>query len=282
MDFPFLKDIVLLISGGVVTFVITIATWKFQRKQPKITWHSLPELSFGKEHKKAISWVVGNSGNKSAKGVRILFRIPDEFEFSSFNAEPSEQALEYTIDEPTPQKRIVSVPLFTHDVSINVSCIVPDNMTHEKIELSIVGEDVLGKEAQPQDKGSALSFVARTIMPIFSIIVFVGLPLYIVGFLLSLTSYSNTRDLARIYLEIGKPAEARRVYADFQDSSFFNTKPLIRYELARIFAIENNAESSIEILVSLKNSGYLNNSILSADPAFDSIRKNKEFIQLVK
>ncbi|MBN2287379.1 MAG: hypothetical protein JXI43_13090 [Tissierellales bacterium] len=291
MTIQLLKDISLIILGGFVTFIFTLLIGRVQRRQPNLVWRKFPELKNLGEGLSGQSWLIENKGKKSARNVRITFKLPDSAIFNSFEIEPSEAALQYSlqIDPDDPTVKSFIVPTFTQGVSISVSCLI-SKLSGKDVIISVVGEDILGS----RDEVSKDDFYLRykkfvkiySSFYVFLIIVSVLMLGFVIFIVNQVILLKHTQSLAELHMKSKDYDGAIEIYNDWMNASIiFNESETVTYEMSVIYAKKGDLNKCLLFLEKSfsksNNSKYFINRI-QTEPSFDLLRNTTEFRDFLK
>lgn len=287
MPIEILKDVLLLLLGGFVTFLFSLLIGRLQRQKPRMVWRTFPALHIAKEGLSGMSWLIENTGRKSAKNIRLTFLLPEKAKFTSFEIEPSETALEYTIqDSPDkPFLKSIIIPIFTQGVSLSISSLI-SGLGYDTVNLSIVGEDVVGSEERgfsQEDiekrhrrfiKMYGAFYAVSTLMTI----VFLGFMFLMMS---NVMHYKNTEFIADLYVKAKDYDTAINIYETYRKNCLdFIVSDTVTYELAKLYALKGNTQKSVILLKQL-DAKYFENRI-EQDSSFDAIRSTPEFQDYLK
>lgn len=287
MTIGILKDILLVLMGGFITFLFTILIGRIQRLQPRMVWRTFPAIHIAREGLSGISWLIENTGRKSAKNVRVTFLLPEKASFTSFEIEPSEPALSYSLsDAPskTSMKSII-IPIFTQGVSISISSLI-SGLGDDIAKVSIVGEDIVGTEKSgisEEDVEKRRRRFSKVYVALY------GLMILSTVFVLALASfmsievmkYKHTEMIADLYLKAKDYDTAINLYETYRKNQVLGRDwGLSDYQLARIHALKGDKQRSILFLQQLPKKNY--EKRIEQDPGFDNIRSSPEFQEYLR
>lgn len=290
MDFGLVKDIFLIIIGAFFTFIFTLVVLKVQQKKPNITWRKLSNIKIPANNLTGINWIIENQGNKSAKNVSVQLKLGAIGKFETIDCQASENALNFTRNTNNDSDMLsIDIPLFPQGISFDISSLVKDLTGN--IEISIVGEDFIGKEHQVKDNSEkikkyyniiSLALISVYLLSVFGLIIFMGFILN------SKLEYEQTRSIANLYLSNGDKDEAIKLYESYSKNSvLFKETPSLLFEVLSIYGNSGDKVKVISLINKL--SGDLKNKsashyihFLETAKAFDQFRKDKDFINALE
>lgn len=287
MAIGILKDILLVLLGGFVAFVFTLLIGRVQRRQPRIVWRTFPALHIAREGLSGISWFIENTGRKSAKNVRLTFSLPEKAQFTSFEIEASEAALTYSPcdDLDKPSMKSIIIPTFTQGVSLSISSLI-SGLSDETVNLSVVGEDIVGSEesgvSEEDIEKHRRRFIKMNVafyaVIMLMITVFIGFNFFMMS---ETMHYKNTESIADLYVKAKDYDTAINIYETFRKNHLYFVKSeTTTYALARLYALKGNAQKSIILLKQL-DAKYFEKRI-EEDAGFDAIRSTPDFQDYLK
>lgn len=289
MDITLIKDISLVLAGAFVTFLFTLLVLKIQNKTPKITWRKLSNLHIPANNLTGVNWIIENQGNKSAKKIRILVKLSDGSSFKTLDCISSESALEFTKDvNDECNEAIIIIPIFPHNLSLDISALISD--CNDEIEISIIGEDLLGKEHESSEPNKVLIKRFKSIMNFMLLIYFIGIIatfVFIVVLFDARLKFEQTKSIANLYLKSNEADEALNIYKAFNENTLLmKDSPAFMLETIKIYTATDKKDKVIstmnEILRNARKedvSKYLH--FLQTDTALDKYRKDSEFINAI-
>ncbi|MBM9521265.1 hypothetical protein JWG39_15705 [Desulforhopalus vacuolatus] len=289
MEISLVKDIFLVIIGAFSTFFFTLLVLKIQKKKANITWRKLSNIHIPANNLTGIKWIVENQGNKSAKEISIQLKLKEGQRFETIDCKPSENALSFSQELNTESNNvIIKIPLFPNGISLDISSLVKD--FNDKIEISIVGEDIIGKEHQVSDKAESYRKLANYMIPgIIGIYVVGMLAMFtFIGMLLnSRVEYEQTRSIANLYLSNGDNNEAIKLYETYSNNNIFlKETPSLLFEVLLIHAKSGEKEKLFSYIEKLsedikKDSAKKYIRFLETSAAFDQYRNDTGFKKVI-
>ena len=112
-----LKDLSLLIVGGLITLAVTVIASRIQTRKPRLVWRLLPPVSFPSQGLTAFNVTIANDSAADAENVRVVINHPQEAAIQSFEIQVSESAMAYNVvDSERPNQLAVSFPLFARGI----------------------------------------------------------------------------------------------------------------------------------------------------------------------
>lgn len=286
MTLSLIQSIFLLLVGGGVTFVVSLLIGKIQSNKPRITWRKFPELHIKGEALSGLNWLIENTGGKSAKNVHLSFSIPDGSVFKSFEIEPSEAAMVYSIENSISTIKKIIIPTFTQGVSISISSLI-SGIDENSVNLSIVGEDVVGFEKTGMSY-KQIDRRGRLIIKVYTIfyILIIACGIFFIGALLfffnDVIHFQNAKFVADLYLKENDFAAAIEVYDNFKNNTILPNmvSPTVNYEIAKIYASKCDALNSVFFLEQLKTKSFT--KLIKQDKTFNSIKNTPLFLEYMK
>ena len=147
--FSILKDIFLVVLGGIITFYVTILVSKYQECKPDIFWKILPPISFPSKDITSYSLVIENTGNKDANNIRASIILPNNATVEHFDIQLNKAATKYESSQSN-NKFLLDFPVFYKDLECVLSFFTKKLSSDDiqKIKVSIVGLDISGKSME--------------------------------------------------------------------------------------------------------------------------------------
>lgn len=287
MNFGIIKDVMLVLLGGFFTFLFTLVLNRIQRKEPNIEWRRLPQLSIPSHNLVGISYLIENNGRTKAKDITIKITIPKGATFQSLEVEPSEQAMKYTIhDSPSGNSKTVIIPNFTNKLSLSLSCLIA-NLSDKDIDISIVGEDIVGKEKKDLNKKRIEKFskyIAVAYLVIYLTVIVGGIvavsSIGVIGF--ELHQMEQNDHIAAFHVEKGDYDGALKIYKSYLENSLLNkNSPIVNFKMAVIYAKMQDVKNCIECLKVSSNKMNIKR-LINQEPSFKVLNKENEFKEFLK
>jgi len=290
MDFALVKDIFLVVIGAFSTFLFTLLIMKLQKKKPDITWRKLSNINIPANNLTGINWIIENQGNKSAKDVSIQLQLGEHGKFETIDCQASESALIFNSEINTNSNELsINIPVFPNGISVDISSLVKDLSGNTQI--SIVGEDFIGKEHKIDDKSDKLRKITNKLMMlIVGVYAFTVLGMFIfIGMLInSRLEYEQTRSIANLYLDNNDKHEAIKLYESYSQNTLLLAKtPSLLFEVLSIYGKSGDKEKVVSYINKLskdlnKESALKYIHFLETSHSFDKFRKDKEFIDALQ
>lgn len=287
MEFSLVKDIFLVIIGAFFTFVFTLLILRLQKKKANITWRKLSNINIPANNLTGINWIIENQGNKSAKNVSIQLKLSGNEKFETIDCQPSENALVFTHNTNVELNKLnINIPVFPNGLSLDISSLVKD--LSGNIEISIVGEDIIGKEHKVSDRSEKFKKITNLISIIMVgvyVVSVLGMFTFVAVLLNSRLEYEQTRSIANLYLSNGDKEEAINLYESYSKNSIlFKDTPSLLFEVLAIYGQAGDKEKVVSYINKLseelkKESAIKYIHFLETSSSFDQFRKDKEFIE---
>ncbi len=239
------KDIMLVITGGVVTYLTTMAVNRVQARKPSISWRLLPAVSFPSESITSFSISLENDGNKDAENVRIAAIFPKDTKIESFEVQVSEKATGYEILKSEREDEIVvTFPLFYKNLECIFAFLARD-LDPNDIQVSIVGGDVIGKKklTETSKKEQRVKRYSRFTMSFLSfvIVIYSLILAYMLISGIAQANYAQQLDIAELYIETGHPELAINALEEVSHFWWVPTSTRLDYTLASVYVIKGEA-----------------------------------------
>lgn len=276
------KDIFLVLAGGLVTFLVTIAINKLQSRGPSVTWRMLPPVFFPSRELTALSVSIENSGAKSAKNLRIVVEFPENVSVESFEIQVSEKAMKYEVKESEDKNHIeVFFPSFGKDLECILGFL--SKGAEPKIHVSIIGDDdVIGKEKELYSLAKAQR--RRNLSTSMYMVFLTVLALTAIAWLnlvrMRQDSYAQQMDIAEVYLLNNDFDRAITEYQKIPERWGFPTAPRLYYKMAIAFAGKGEVDKSLFFLSKLQQSNSSLFDFAITNKAFDLVRSSPKFIEI--
>ncbi len=284
------KDILLLIIGGVITFIVTLVVNRISRRVPCMTWRFLPPVHLQSQGLTAFNIVIANTGNESATNVESVIELPDDAQIDSLEVEPSQSSLKYTITKNAEHKNKIAVtfPRFHSNVDCVFSFLARKKDLTD-LNVSITGDgDVIGEE----DKGLTpesmkklhrrMNYIGYGCMAVLIIITFA----FVVWILASSIAFDGSMQkiaMGDIRYNSGDFQGALETYSQGSEKWSLPVEPALKYRMARTYAQLTNEVASVVCLKDLIDHDHVEAAAFCLiDPAFEKIRQTKEFTALSK
>jgi len=290
MSFTLIKNIFLLLIGGLITFIFNYLISKLQRREPKIEWKKLPDISITSQSLTGLSWLIESTGKSSSKNVKIRFTLPENSTFQSFEIETSEPALEYNIiEQQDSQKRIIEIPTFPQGITICISTLI-SKLLERKVQLSIVGEEVIGKEKHgisPEEIDKIHKNFRWLNVGFYSFIVVICI-IFITSLVLFFNDFMQLKQIQHIsdiHERQKKYDDAIEIYKVYQENSILHKiSPIVDvdYNIARIYAIKKDFKRSLLHLKEAIDRDEAFIKVIESEKIFDSIILTPEYQKFIK
>ena len=290
MDFTLVKDIFLVVIGAFSTFLFTLLVMKLQKKKADITWRKLSNINIPANNLTGINWIIENQGNKSAKDVSIQLQLEEHGKFENIDCQASESALIFNSEISSSSNELnITIPVFPHEISIDISSLVKDLSGNTQI--SIVGEDFIGKEHQIDDKSEKIRKITNKLMMILVgvyALTVVGMFIFLGLLTNSRLQYEQTRSIANLYLENNDKDEAIKLYELYSQNTLMLARtPSLLFEVLSIYGKSGDKEKVISYINKLSEELNTESAIkyihfLETSNSFDGFRKDKEFNDAVQ
>ncbi len=282
-DINILKEVLFMFIGGLITFGFAFYLVRLQSRKAKIYWEPMPSLALSKQQQLGKSWIIANDGNKSAKDIRVLIKAPERSEFLSFEVVTSVDAMAYAVEDGSSTcEKVIRIPVFTQGVDLRITSLL-SNIEKDDVELSVVGEDVVGKQIEYVEKTP----IWIKLLFLIGIIASVTLLLYTY-----VSSYNAAQErkafiqndsMLNLYLSSGNMDGAIQFLYDTKQitkDGYYNH--YLSYQLARVYSQVGKQDEAISLLKVLKSKDLLVEDLFSVDPGFNGIKDNEEFIKILK
>ena len=284
---PQAKDIILLIVGGLITFIVMYILYKIRERgerTPSLVWRKLPPIQLHKVGLTALSISIENEGTKSAKNVRAVISIPENITVESLEIETSEPAMEYILTKSEDSSKFtLNFPFFNRGLECIVA-LLAKKFHPSNIDISIVGDDdVVGVEKQIIDldkfkkKFKLFDKIFFLVIPIIGLICII----YIITITLAYVNYQKTMDIAQVYFQSGKYDLALSEYNKLITDFPMIPSTRLYYELAKTYAMKNDDQKAVYYLKKVMKDNRDLAQLATVDNAFDSIRKSEEMKQFL-
>lgn len=278
-----MTEIILLIVGGVITFLSTMLFNRMSQRKPKMVWFTPPPIHFKNEGLDALQIVIFNDGNAPAKNVRVIVKLVDDAHFNSVEVHPSENALAYSTPSINPLE--ILIPRVPSGSSVSLSCIV-QTVKESKSEISLVGDDdVIGVEHVRNSGRNQYAKNLRTMYWGMMATMFFILFLFVIwssALALSVKNEAQQIALGDIYFNKGEYELARKAYSEISTRWYEPSKALLFVKLAAVAAAQGKNDVAIDILKEVPAGKWGRIEMLLHDVPFDSLRLQPSFKELVK
>lgn len=277
-----IKDIFLLILGGLITFLITYIINKIQSRKPVLSWRILPPVYFPSQELTAINLSLENNGTKAAKNVKALISCPKEVKIESFDIQKSEKAMDYKIHDT---KKTNEIELYFPNFNYGLECILTfmaKQLKPRDINVSIVGEDIVGKRKTSEKAKSdkLLDFVPKIL--IFIAIIFSLFIGYEIVRNLASINHLQQIEIANLYMETGKYDLAIDKYKKVINHWWVPFPKRTYYELAKAYAHKGDAQRATVYLKEFVKKDPESKIFIEFDESFNTIKSSEEFKKLIK
>jgi hypothetical protein len=280
------KDVILILVGGLVTFLVTLLINKIQSKKPLIVWRILPPVSFVSQGLMAFNVNIENRGSKSARNLKAVINFPQDAKIDSFEVQTSEKAMTYEIlKSDNANKFEIYFPYFNKGLECILVFLIK-NVNVPNIDISIVGdEDVIGAERgiiSPVESSTIWRLIIKfnffTALLIMALVAFVK---YTDSLERSNDNYLQQMDIAEVYFENGKYDLALKEYGKIYERWWLHERPRLYYKTALTYAALNDTGQVILYLTKIKQNDEILFRFALTDKAFDNMRNAREFIMLI-
>jgi tetratricopeptide (TPR) repeat protein len=285
-----LKDMLLLIIGGGVTFAVTLLIGKLSRHRPRLTWRLLPPVHLSSQGLTAFNVVLANQGNDAATNVQVVVELPEDAQIESVEIEPSETALRYEMSVYEDRKNRIGIefPKFQS----NLDCVL-SFLAHKKelkdIDVSITADpDVLG-EADSGISRETLNRYRRRLTQAYAgmtgVIIFSALCIIVWKMLLGTGFNDSLQQMAigDVYYNSGDYQRALVTYTAIGEGSLKPFNSPVKYRMAQAYAQLSKSASAVSCLEEILRKGDPELAAFSAvDPAFGPIWATGEYTELKK
>lgn len=298
MELEIFKSLFLLVIGEIVTFIVTIISFKFTNKKARVTYQEIPSISMLEQNIVAYNWIIENKGSKAGLNINIKITLPSPSTIMVYECTPSEKAITYLNELSANSNELnVKIPNLPSGTSLNISSLISDP-PKSNVNISVIGDDLIGTQHQVSDSFQKLKrwdkylkvvpFILLITLMIYSAYVFI-----IVKFTANdALELIQTRAIAKLHVENGNFQEAIEIYDSSRISSLnsLKTDKFIYFEKIKIYALAKQREKVISSLNFLINNAHEEDIEsfkyyvlrLETDFTFDSYRTDKEFLSLIE
>lgn len=298
MEIDIFKSLFLLLMGGVVTYFVTIVSFKYTNKKPRVTYQEIPSISMPEQNIVAYNWIIDNKGSKAGLNIYIKITLPSPSTFFIHECTPSEKAIAYFEDLTSKSNELnIKIPNLPSGTSLNISSLI-SNPPKSNVNISVIGDDLIGTQHQVSESIQKLKKWDKYLKPVQYILP-VSLIIYYAYIFVNLKFAANdalelmqTRAIAKLHVENGNFQEAIKIYDSIIISTLNNFKvdKIIYFEKIKIYALAKEREKVISSLNFLINNAHEEDIEsfkyyvlrLETDFAFDDYRTDKEFLYLIE
>lgn len=280
-----IKEILLLASGGAITFAFTLLMNRFSRRKPSIVWRTLPPVHFPKAGLSAVQIIIANEGDAPATNVRTIVTLEKDGRFESVDVHPSEAALEYSCPSSAGPLEL-QLPRFPSQANVSLSCIVQSSKEPTP-QISIVGDgDIIGAEAQLVSPERMHRMRTRAMKMYVAAYAFVILSVLLLAswFTAIGVEYRASQQqivLGDLYFKNGDYESARRIYSEISSRWYEPPRFIAFVKLAAVAAAQDRNQAAIELLDQVPSDQWNHVQLLLSDPIFDSLRSQPDFKELL-
>lgn len=279
--YELLKNIALVLAGGLTTFFATWGINKVQVRAPRLLWRLLPAVRFATQGISTFSIVIVNEGTKDAEDVKVVVKFPSEAAIESFEVQVSEEAMSYELTTTEKENRVdLNIPLFSKGLDCVISFLAKD-IEKKDISVSVVGREVVGKEKGEKKFKTAILKKLYLAMLVLASIMLALSTIYVAVVSLASANYAQQLDIAKLYVQTGHLNLAISKYEEMARYWWVPENARLHYKIAVAYGQKDDVEKTIYHLSKAGREGIKMLEMITSDRSFDGIRGKPEFVRFV-
>lgn len=280
-----IKEILLLLAGGAITFVFTLLLNRISRRRPKLVWRILPPVHLPQENVTALQIIFVNEGDAPATNVRVIVGLGSKERIESVYVHPSEAAIDYLFPSKNPLE--LQFPRLPSQSNVTLSCIV-HGPQEPAPKISIVGDgDTVGSEAESPSQERIQKMRRRLLKAygsMYALLIFVMLTFvfWIIALSIEYRTAQQQIALGDLYYRSGDYESARHIYSDINSRWYEPPIYVVFVKLAAVANAQGRKQVAYDYLENIPDQHWETAFLHLSDPAFDSIRDESRFKELNK